>query len=79
MTFTAIAAMIFGKIKNIHNQDIREFRLRIEPRDFDDHIESLESQGEFNALDRLLGLNGISTPDKRSKKCCYGRRYGMPN
>ena len=68
MTFTAIAEMIFGKIKNIQHQEMREFRLRIEPIELDESLEFLKSQGEFNALDRLLGLNGISTPDKRSKK-----------
>ena len=68
MTFTAIAEMIFGKFKNIQQREMREFRLRIKLKEFDEHRDFIESQDNFNALDRLLGLNGISTPDKRSKK-----------
>jgi len=67
MTFTAIAEMIFGKIKNIQHREMREFWLRIEPKELDESLDFLESQGEFNALDRLLGLNGISTPDSDQK------------
>lgn len=59
MTFTAIAEMIFGKIKNIQHQEMREFRLRIEPIELDESLEFLESQGEFNALYKLFGLNVI--------------------
>ena len=68
MKFTAIAAMIFGKIKNIQHIEMREFWLKIESKEFDELREFNDSQRDFNALDRLLGLNGISTPDKRSKK-----------
>lgn len=44
MTFLEIAELIFGKIKNIDNRDIFEFRLRIEPRDFDTPLELLATQ-----------------------------------